>query len=243
MTAIAGQRLPRFEVERLLRELDEQLRIVFSPEAFGGHGGNFFFGLLRDQADIGQAMDEIVQGLRGNAELNGRSDYLAAVLSACAHCVGATRLEPDKAWPAVLDAQRHAGAATAILVAGMERKHADRVTAKHAKDLQTAANDQIREFLFSRASRSKFATVSAAAKSVAKLFDADSGSRTLAEFGSTLKLDRLATTFQEFIRADMERLGVRSVNEKITQAENRVRFAQWKKLYASQASGSTPGEI
>lgn len=237
------KRTPHTEVERLLGELNEQLRLVFAPDTFGGEGATYFFRVIGEEANISRAMTKIIEGVRGLPELKGRTEYFLHVLSACAHCVCATRLPLSLAWAAVVDAQRDAGAATAIFVAGFEQKHTSKVAAHHAKDMQTAVNDRIRDFLFSFASTSRLKTPSSVATHVAKMFDPRTGSRTLEEFGATLKLSRLITTFQDFLREDMERLGVRSKGEVVSQAENKLRFARWKKLYASQASGSTPGEI
>lgn len=236
-------RSPQREVDRLLKELDQQLRVVFSPETFGGRGASLFYDLLVDEIDIDGAIEHITKSLYSNPELMGRGYYLVEVLSACSRCVVATRLNPAMAWPAVLDAQRHAGAALAMYVAGLEQRHASKVAAHYAKGLQTAANDQIRAFLFDCASVSKLATVSAAATHIANWFHPDTGTKKLSDFGATLKLDRLAITFQEFIHDDMVRLGVRAKDVKVSQSENRVKFAEWKKLYVSHANVSTPSEI
>lgn len=215
----------------ILEGLDVQVAIVFPGrgELLASH----IFGQFVSVPDyLGQ-----LQILKERLPLDsGRREWFSYLIDAIARCVDASRLmDNESCWVALLHAQGCAGQALATLTPALEGKHEKVVRAHSLRDARTEKNEPIKRFVLDQASRLRLKTVGSAASHIAKQFT--DGGHQLEEFGSDLKLPRLEKTFGDYISRDMVAKGLKAEKQKVTQQENARLFAEWKKLYASDANG------
>lgn len=230
-------RTPSDEALRIVADLAQQMLTM--PEKLRLLPDGFFRELCAAE-DIAHTAAEIEQSIAANAALGGLREYLLSIFLACVHAAACIRLPQDRAWPAVMDAQRHAGVALAHFVSFAEASEAKKARARHAKDVQTKINDPIRLHVLDAASRSALKTRRSAAANIAQKLDSKHGglAEALKSFGSNLTDDQasVARAFDGYIRADMERLKLLLPDEKVTQPQSRELFDRWKKLYVSPAN-------
>ncbi len=223
---------------RIVNELTQ--RMGGMPEALTRLPLGFFRELCAID-DIASSAAAIEVSIAGNVAFNGRVDYLLAVLRTCAYCAHATRMPDRQAWDAVLQAQRHAGVALATLVSSLEASERQSALSRSGKNAQIKINNAIRKHVLDAAAESSLTTVSGAAENIVNLLASEPGGLkgALVERGSSLspEHEKLARVFAEYIKADMERLKVRTQREVVAQPENKARFARWKELYVCQANG------
>lgn len=230
-------RTPSDEARRVVDELGQQMLTM--PEKLRQLPGVFFKNMCAAD-DIAHAATEIERNLAANAALAGHREYLLAVFRSCVHAAAACRLSGNRAWPAVMDAQRHAGVALAHFVSFAEGDEAKKAQGRHAKDAQTQENNRIRLHVLDAAACSTLKTPSSAAANIAKKLDSKHGglAEALKAFGANLKADQASVerAFAGYIRKDVDRLAPLRPGENLTQPEKRERFGRWKKLYVSPAN-------
>lgn len=231
-------RTPSNEARRIVNELGQQMLTM--PEKLQMLPGAFFTNMCAAD-DIAHAATEIERNITANAALAGRREYLLAVFRSCVHAATACRLPGDRAWPSVMDAQRHAGVALAYFVSFAEADEVKRARGRHGKDAQIQENNRIRLHVLDAAACSTLKTPSSAAANIVKKLDSKDGglADSMKAFGANLKADQasVARAFADYIRKDMDRLVPSRPGENPTQPENRERFDRWKKLYVSPANG------
>jgi hypothetical protein len=229
---------PSDEARRIVDALGEQAGIVDEKlHSFPKHLFRVFCA-VDGLAVTAAATELIIKREPAYAALQG---YWLAVLHACANAAASTRLSGDAAWRAVVDAQKHAGVALALFVSSANARDAKKALARHAKEVQTKINDRLRLHVLKAAADSTLKTPTSAAASIVRKLEGRDGdlSEAMQEFGVSLKPERepLARVFGEYIKKDMERLGLRSPDKKVPQSLNRELFSRWKKLYVSPANG------
>lgn len=224
------------EMWAILDSLDAQMELVF-PANKAVRATSFFNQLVAEVNYRAQA-NAIKEGLGhipGGEHLRG---WLVLCIDACILCVDADRLlDREECWIALLKAKGFAGSAAATLTPNLEEAHRRLVTAQNMRNAQTAKNSDIKKFVLKQAASLRQDTIRSAADHIAKQFS--EGDRQLSEFGSTLDLDheKLRRTFSEYISLDMVDKGLKKEGQRVTQQQNKALFAQWKKLYANDASG------
>lgn len=231
-------RVPSDDARRIVDELGQQMQTM--PDKLRSLPGAFFQ-VLCDADDISHTAREIERGFAADTAFAGRHDYLLAVFRACVHAAASTRLSVDRAWPAVMEAQRHAGVALALFVSSSEATEGKKALGRHAKEIQTKTNDRLRLHVLEAAARSSLGTPSGAAANIVRRLEAEHGELSVAvhAFGADLTPEPapLARVFAAYITKDMERLGLRGPGKKVPQPLNRELFSRWKKLHVSPANG------
>lgn len=229
-------RTPSDEARRIVDDLAQQMLTM--PEKLRLLPDVFFMELCAAE-DIAHTAAEIEQSIAANVALASRRQYLLSVFLSCVHAAACIRLPQHRAWPAVMDAQRHAGVALAHFVSLAEASEVKKARARHAKNAQTKANDTIRLHVLDAAARSmSLKTPSSAAANIAKKLDNEPGGlvQTLKNFKTSLKVDSVERVFAGYIRKDVDRLMPLRPGERLTQSEKQARFEQWKKLYVCPAN-------
>jgi hypothetical protein len=197
---------PASEALRIIRRLDEQMESL-NP-ALAALPSKFFSELLAADDDIKAHEIHLHRALLGEAELAGCAEYLGNVLQACMHCVGAYRLQGDRAWSAVLRAQQYAGVALAILVADEEVFHGRSESGKDGKTKQTDANAKLRAHVLGLAAKSTSTSARGVANNiVSRLLGKDDCNllAALNEFGFTVAVDRKGPDGPKVSRDNLER--------------------------------------
>lgn len=230
-------RAPSDEARRIVDELGQQMQTM--PDELQSLP-RAFFRVLCDAEDISQTASEVERSIADKPEFAGRHDYVLAVFRACVHAAASTRLSVERAWPAVMEAQRHAGVALALFISSAEATERKKALARHAKEMQTKTNDRLRLHVLQAAARSSLGTPSGAAANIVRKLEAEHGALTVAvqAFDADLTPEPapLARVFAAYITKDMERLGLRGFGKKVPQPLNRELFSRWKKLHVSPAN-------
>lgn len=233
-------RTPQGEALRVVEGLSGQMVIVKMPEQFQNWPIMFFEHMIStdDPARDLAAFDANIAEKFPNA---AHREYLLSVLRACTHAADCIRLQ-DRGWPSAVDAQMHAGIALAKLVSFADSKAVKSERGRGAKEAQTEANEAVRVHVLNEAAASPLETRRSAAQNIAnRLGKSKRGGlkAALKKLGSNLQPEHesVAKAFDGYIGADMDRLVPLGASEKNHQKLSKIRFAQWKILYVSQANG------
>ena len=238
-------RTPQGEARRIVEELSGQM--VNMPEKLQKLPRVFFEQLCASD-DFAQTVAAIAAGIAAEPALAGRSEYLVAVLKACANAAACFKLPGDMTWEAAMEAQRHAGVALAYFVTFSDAKAVKSALGNHAKEVQIAMGQRFRLYVLREAADSTRSKMpSEAADHVVRLLEARGGGlrEALKELGAQVRnidsesFDRASAVRHcaDIIRADMKNLVTGSCGTGSAQAQSKIRFARWKILYVSQANG------